>query len=107
MTVDVLVVEPDEVERTALGGMLRRAGCEVTAVGSAEEALYERAQRDLDAVVTALELGGMDGIELCRVLALESPVAVVVVDRRPSSPAAVEALDAGADDIIGPGQLGE
>ena len=107
MTVDVLLVEPDEVERASMRRMLRAAGCTVAAVSSAEDALYEQTRRDVDVVVTAVELGGMDGLELCRVLALQSPVAVVVVDRRPSCPVAVEALDAGADDVIGRGQLGE
>ena len=106
-TADVLVVDADDAERAALGRSLRAAGCRVSAVDSAEAALYEQAQRAVDVVVTAIELGGMDGIELCRVLALQSPVALVVVDRRASGPSAVEALDAGADDVIGPDQIDE
>lgn len=107
MTVDVLLVEPDEVERASMGRLLRASGCTVATVSSAEDALYEQTRRDLDVVVTAVELGGMSGLELCRVLALQSPVAVVVVDRRPSCPVAIEALDAGADDVIGREQLAE
>jgi two-component system response regulator MtrA len=105
VTVDVLLVGSDgpvSVVAQALAG----AGIEVQLAPSAEEALYEHARRDVDVVVTAIELTGMDGVELCRVLKEQSPVGVIVLTDD-GHPAALAAFAAGADDVVDPGQPAE
>jgi DNA-binding response OmpR family regulator len=107
MSIGVLLVEPDPDASRSITLALDRMGFRVTAVASAEDALYEYAHRDIDLVVTATVLAGMNGVELCRLLKERSSVAVVVVDPWASVGSTVDALDAGADDVVVANRLDE
>lgn len=107
MPVDVLLVNADEPACRALAEALAAADIDVHVVLTAEDALYEHTRRDVDVVVAATELAGMDGIELCRVLKEQSQVGVIVLDRTGATPVALAAFDAGADDFVANPQAAE
>ena len=76
----VIFVEDDPPVRDSLVQTLELAGLEVSAFGSAEEALPHIAAGTQAIVITDVRLPGMDGITLLeRVLALDAGMPVVVV----------------------------
>lgn len=96
---EVFVVGSDWASR-AVAGALAGAELAVERGETAEVALYEHGRRDLDLVVCAARLPGMDGIELCRVLKDRGGVAVVVTTAAPGTSDVLDAFAAGADDVI-------
>ena len=62
----VLLVEDNDLIRMASADMLAELDCDVTEVGSAEDALALLEQRSVDIVVSDLGLPGMTGEEFCR-----------------------------------------
>jgi len=62
----VLVVDDRELSRDLLAARLVRAGFDVSAVASAEQAWADFQQRAFDLVVTDLRMPGLDGIGLVR-----------------------------------------
>lgn len=64
----ILLVDDHATLRSVLERYLRSRGHAVTAVPSAESALYEVGRRRTDVVVTDLRMPGMDGRELLRIL---------------------------------------
>ncbi len=70
----VLLVDDSSAMRSALGGFLRSSGMDVIDVASGELALAEmKAQpgKRFDAVITDLEMGGMDGFAVIRAVEKE------------------------------------
>lgn len=63
--VHVLVVEDDADTREFVALVLRQAGCRVTVVATAEEALVVLDRPSVDAVLVDQGLPGMSGTELC------------------------------------------
>src|SRR5581483_10653456 len=97
----VLVVEDDTAMRELLDEQLRRRGFEVTSAASGAEALERFAAKDFDAVLTDLNMKGMNGVELCRKLLDKRPeVPVLVLTAFGSLDAAMQAIRAGAYDFI-------
>ena len=96
---EVYVVGADWASR-AVASALAPPEFVVERADTAEVALYEHAQRDVDVVVTAAALAGMDGIELCRALKERGGGAVVVTTANPDPDAALAAFAAGADDVV-------
>ena len=96
---EVLIVGSDWASR-AVAVALAGADLTVARGETAEVALYEHGRRDLDVVVCAAALPGMDGIELCRVLKERGGVAVVVTTAGPGTSEVLDAFAAGADDVI-------
>lgn len=60
----VLVADDDDTIRSTLERGLKARGYEVTTVGNGAEALEALAARDIDLVVTDINMPTMDGIEL-------------------------------------------
>jgi CheY-like chemotaxis protein len=61
----VLVVDDDELQRSALARMLRRSGVETLHAANYDEAIAILAkQSDFFAVISELEMAGKDGLEL-------------------------------------------
>jgi CheY-like chemotaxis protein/signal transduction histidine kinase len=60
----LLVVEDDETQRRSMVDLIAHEDVEITAVGSAEEALRELAQRRYDCMVLDLGLSDVNGFEL-------------------------------------------
>lgn len=78
-TARVLVVDDEPDERALLATHLRRAGCEVVEAPSAEAALADESQLDVDVAFVDLRLPGMGGWELVEELRRRRPGLPVVV----------------------------
>ncbi len=77
--VRILVVEDSEDQAGLLRRYFEKAGCDVTVVSSAEEAIaaYEREHHDL--AVIDLQLPGMDGWQLASKLKSERPACAIAI----------------------------
>jgi chemotaxis protein histidine kinase CheA/ActR/RegA family two-component response regulator len=98
--VTVLLVDDSDVTREMFRRLLEDAGLLVSSVGSAEDALHVLASREIDCVITDIEMPGLDGIGLTRAIRDDAdfadlPIVVVSTLDRPSDRLA--GLEAGAD----------
>ena len=97
----VLVVDDDASMCDMLVSDLGEAGFEVTARTSPSAALDALVAAEVDAVVTDLNMPGMNGIELCeRIVATQADVPVIVITAFGSIETAVAAIRAGAYDFV-------
>ncbi len=98
----ILVVDDEEPQRRVLAGFLRKAGYEVEAVGTPDEALALVAKRTVDLVLTDLRMPGKTGIELLEaVRGLNPEIPVVVMTAYGTVASAVDAMKRGAADYLG------
>ena len=100
----VLVVDDSALVRKAITDALS-ADPEIEVVGSACDAYVARekiARLDPDVLTLDLEMPRMDGLTFLRILMQHHPLPVVVVSSlaQAGSPAALEALEAGAVDVL-------
>ncbi len=86
----VLIVEDEDKLRRVLELHLQSEGYEVTAVGTAEEAL--RRTEGVSLVLTDLRLPGIDGLALMEALRQNTDALVVVMTAFSSVETAVEAM---------------
>lgn len=93
-----MIVDRHPLMRAAVGGALRTGGLEVvSAVPSAEAALEALAQLRPDVMLVSLELPGISGMELLRMLpAWSAATRVVILGDHPSEADAIEAMSFGA-----------
>ena len=97
----ILVVDDEEPQRRVLAGFLRKAGYEVQAVGSPNEALAVVAARTVDLVLTDLRMPGKTGVELLEaVRGLNPEIPVVVMTAYGTVANAVDAMKRGAADYL-------
>jgi len=75
----VLVADGDESVRDVLGRILRRAGHQVTTVGSGAEALAQCDLQHFDLLFTDLSLPGVDGSTLIAELRARDPELAIVI----------------------------
>ncbi len=94
----VLIVEDEDKLRRVLELHLQSEGYEVTAVGTAEEAL--RRTEGVSLVLTDLRLPGIDGLALMEALRQNTDALVVVMTAFSSVETAVEAMKRGAVDFL-------
>lgn len=96
----VLLVDDSPVTREMVRRLLEDGGFEVTAVGSAADALARLGESPFDCLVTDIEMPGLDGLELTRHLR-DTPqfadLPVVVVSTRDRPVDRLAGLEAGAD----------
>ncbi len=98
----VLVVDDDVQIQKDLSEILGEGGCEVSAVGTGEEAL-EIMEREgaFDLVITDLMMPGMDGMELLtEIKKRNKDLPVVMITAFATIDSAVEAMRKGASDYI-------
>lgn len=96
---NVAVVEDDDRVRAALAFQLRAAGFQVACFSSAQELLVR--PPDLFAcIVTDIYLPGMDGLELQARIRESSDAAIVFVTGRGNLAVGVQAMKAGAVDVL-------
>lgn len=101
MKARLLVVDDDVDMCTELERMLEKRGFEVTTRTSADEGFELVAARDFDAVITDLNMRGMNGIELCdRIVQNRPRLPVIVVTGFGNMETAIATLRAGASDFV-------
>ena len=97
----VLVVDDDADMGLELERVLQRRGYEVSVRQSADEAFAIVLTAEVDAVVTDLNMKGMNGVELCeRIVQNRRSVPVIVVTAFGSMETAVATMRAGAFDFL-------
>ena len=97
----MLIVEDDIDLLSQLSHRLSHDGFEVRGCPSAEDAISALRQGPYDAVVSDIQLGEMDGIQLCGWVRQNRPgVPVVVMTGYGTMDVAVSALRAGAHDFV-------
>jgi DNA-binding NtrC family response regulator len=93
----VLIVEDEANARAGYESLLRKWGCEVLSVASAEEALERIGEFHPAVLLADVELPGMDGLEMLRRLGEELPhMPAIVITGKGSEERAVAAIQAGA-----------
>jgi PAS domain S-box-containing protein len=99
----ILVVDPDDENRTALGEMLKEGGFEVTLVADADTARDEVREREPDAILLELALGEDSGFALLEALK-DNPrtkdVPILVVTSLEGEGELTRAFEAGAEDFV-------
>jgi DNA-binding response OmpR family regulator len=105
----VLLVEDEPRAAQMLSKGLREQSYAVDIARNGEDALYQAAITDYDAVVLDVMLPGVDGFEVCRQLRQGgSNVPVLMLTARDAVEARISGLDSGADDyLIKPFDFGE
>lgn len=97
----ILVVDDDEIARAMLMEALRRDQYRVTGAESAERALEILPDHPVDLVITDVQMGGLSGIELVKIITERYPgILTVVVTAFSNSEVTIEAIRAGAFDFI-------
>jgi two-component system NtrC family sensor kinase len=99
----VLVVEDDERVRAGLRRAFESEGHRVLACGDAAEALRELHREGCDLVVIDVELPGVSGLALCRLLRAQAAtrrLPVIILSSHDREEYKVEAFAAGADDFV-------
>jgi len=101
VTAKILIVDDDpELCEMPARGMTKR-GFEVAWNTSASDAIAMTLRSDLDVIVTDLNMGEMNGLELCeRIVANRPDVPVIVITAFGSLDTAIAAIRAGAYDFI-------
>jgi two-component system, OmpR family, KDP operon response regulator KdpE len=96
----ILVVDDDPQIRRVMRIMLTGQGYEVDDAKTGEAALEKLAKQRFDLVLLDMGMPGIGGMETCRAIREESPVAIIVLTVRDRDSERIEALDAGADDYV-------
>ncbi|HEX3558004.1 MAG TPA: response regulator [Pyrinomonadaceae bacterium] len=99
----ILVVEDDERVRRGLVRAFESEGHRVVACGDAAEALRELHRQACDLIVLDIELPGVSGLALCRLLRAQAAtrrLPVIVLSSHDREEYKVEAFTAGADDFV-------
>ena len=97
----ILIVDDEAGIRESLGSILRDEQYEVSAVGSAEEALEQITLGDFEVILMDVWLPGIDGMEaLGRVQAIPRAPAVIMISGHGNIETAVRATKLGAFDFI-------
>jgi DNA-binding response OmpR family regulator len=96
----VLVVEDDPTVAEVVVTYLRRDGFETEHAADGLTALEMAAAHRPDLVVLDLMLPGLDGLEVCRRLQADGPIAVIMLTALGSENDRVLGLEVGADDYV-------
>ncbi|HKC13806.1 MAG TPA: response regulator transcription factor [Vicinamibacteria bacterium] len=98
----VLLIEDDGDIAEAIGYQLEKVGLRVKVARTGEEGL-EGARRGVDLVLLDLNLPGMDGLEVCRMIRRQTTTAhvpIIIVSARAEEVDRVLGLEMGADDYV-------
>lgn len=102
----ILLVEDSSVQSRAISELLTSANYQVDAVTNGREALDYLAQRQVDVVITDLEMPELDGLSLVRAMhAGGIAIPIILITAHGSEQVAVDALRAGATSYVPKGQL--
>jgi two-component system, OmpR family, alkaline phosphatase synthesis response regulator PhoP len=98
----VLLIEDDGDIAEAIGYQLEKVGLQVKVAKTGEEGL-EAVRRGVDLVLLDLNLPGMDGLEVCRLIRRQTTTAhlpIIIVSARADEVDRVLGLEMGADDYV-------
>ena len=96
----VMVVDDDQDLAEMLSIVLTGAGIDVDLVSRGDEVLDIFRSNPPDLVLLDVMLPGLDGIEVCRLIRLESMVPIVMLSAKGDTHDVVLGLEAGADDYM-------
>lgn len=97
----VLIVDDEPSIRVSLRTILSGMGFDVVEAARGEEALSLVRTAQFDVVLLDINMPGIGGIEVCRLMRKNSPrLPIVMLTVQGSEDRKVEALDAGADDYV-------
>lgn len=97
----ILIVDVEESTRLGLARALEPLGFRVETAVNGEEALAKLEENDFGMLLLALELSGMDGLEVLRRMREKpSRTHVIIISARGTLESMVEAMKLGAVDII-------
>jgi two-component system, OmpR family, KDP operon response regulator KdpE len=97
----LLIVDDERSIRLSLRTILSNFGFVVVEAARGEEALSLVRSTEFDAVLLDINMPGMGGIDVCRLMRKTSPrLPIVMLTVQDGEDRKVEALDAGADDYI-------
>lgn len=98
---NVLIVDDERAIRLSLRTILSNFGFDIVEAARGEEALALVRTAHFDAVMLDINMPGMGGIEVCRLMRKAAPrLPILMLTVQGSEERKVEALDAGADDYI-------
>ena len=98
---NILVVDDDPVIRSQLVRLYTQSGYTVVPVSSAEDALKQLADGNIDFVITDIKLPGMDGVELIARMQENYPdVPVIAITGYSNIETAINVLKHGACDFV-------
>jgi len=93
----ILIIEDEENARKGYEALLRKWGCEIVGVGSAEEGLARFPDFQPAVILADVELPGMNGLDFLTAVHQTSPeTPVIIITGRGSDERAVQAIEAGA-----------
>ncbi len=98
----VLLIEDDADIAEAIGYQMQKAGLHVRVARTGEEGL-EAVRKGVDLVLLDLNLPGMDGLEVCRMIRRQPATAhvpIIIVSARADEVDRVLGLEMGADDYV-------
>jgi two-component system response regulator MtrA len=96
----ILVVDDDLALAEMLGIVLRGEGFEPVFCSDGAKAVQAFRDTQPDLILLDLMLPGMDGIDICRAIRLESGVPIVMLTAKTDTVDIVVGLESGADDYI-------
>ena len=100
-TPSVLIVDDEDMVRTALEQWLRLSGFDTATAANAQEALAAIDDRHPNIVLTDVRMPGLSGMDLLRTIAERGlPTEVILITGHGDVPMAVEAMRAGAFDFL-------
>jgi two-component system, OmpR family, KDP operon response regulator KdpE len=98
---NLLIVDDERSIRLSLRTILSNFGFDIVEAARGEEALALVRTAQFDAVLLDINMPGMGGIEVCRIMRKAAPrLPIVMLTVQGGEDRKVEALDAGADDYI-------
>jgi two-component system response regulator MprA len=100
MDVRILIIEDDEAILTPLRRTLAFENYQVDTAPDGETGLLLASENPPDLVVLDWMLPGLDGLDVCRRLRMDSSLPILMLTARDSVNDRVRGLDAGADDYL-------
>jgi DNA-binding response OmpR family regulator len=96
----VLVIEDTDEIRELIGIALRKAGLDPELTGTGTKGLELFKGAEFDAVVLDMHMPGLDGLETCRAIRLDSQVPILLVSGSAEGHGRRVSREAGADDFM-------
>lgn len=100
MNARILVVDDDPAIAEMIGIVLRGEGFEPSFADDGHAALAAFRQTRPELVLLDLMLPGLDGIEVCRRIRLESGIPIIMLTAKGEPADVVDGLESGADDYV-------